>query len=158
MNNSCFIEYSNGNSKLARETQTIALFELQPKNENIKSYSVLSFPSTSFFIFLSPIPNSVSSYLGYMTFCVCMPSTLCLQVLLACKLVRIIIMPFLQAMVATVERHSRPLGLLILNDQNHVSRRPGTKSTSLLADKNYLHICRPPRPARRKNVQKYRES
>jgi len=67
-------------------------------------------------------------------------------------------MPFLQSTVATVERHSRPLGLLILNDQNHVSRRPGTKSTSLLADKNYLHFCRPPRPARRKYVEEDRES
>jgi len=63
-------------------------------------------------------------------------------------------MPFLQAMVATVERHSRPLGLLILNDQNHDSRRPGTKSMSLLADKKYLHICRPSQPAHRKYVKK----
>jgi len=63
-------------------------------------------------------------------------------------------MPFLQSMVATMERHSRPLGLLILNDQNHVSHRPGTKSTSLLADKNYLHICRPSRPARREDRTK----
>jgi len=39
-------------AKLREKPQTIALFELQPKNENIKSYSVLSFPSTLFFIFL----------------------------------------------------------------------------------------------------------
>jgi len=87
-----------------------------------------------------------------------MASTFILQATVACKLVRIIIMPFLQSTVATMERHSRSLGLLILNDQNHVSRRPGTKSTSLLADKNYLHICRPSWPARRKTIQKHRES
>jgi len=46
-------------------------------------------------------------------------------------------MPFLQAMVATVEKPRRPCGLLFLNDQNHISCRPGPKSTRLLADKNY---------------------
>jgi len=54
INKSCFVENSNGNSKLVRETPSIALFELQPKNESIKSYSISSFPTSSFIIFLSP--------------------------------------------------------------------------------------------------------
>jgi len=59
INNSCFSENSNDNSKLVRKNQTIALFKLQQKRKH-KNYNILLFSLYFIIHFFAFNSNSVS--------------------------------------------------------------------------------------------------